>query len=322
MIVPERFHNTHSNLRQEYPSCPQAGGEGPALACMGASFLPPSSRTAPTYLTAPPKVKTPLPNTAKLRANFALCVATTVLSILLTNALRRRSAAEPQLAKLAATDGLTGLSNRRHFDETLDSEWRRALRLVAQFVEQGATATDDNRPEFQKMIERACDDDHPYDVIVVYAFSRSFAMLHHGTYICSLKAGVRPASITHQLGDDPAQVMMRQIIGLFDEYQSRENGKHVRKAMVENARQGFYNGSPILLGYKTVEVDKRGARIKKKLAIDAVEAETVKLIFRLYRQGDGTSGPLGVKNLTTWLNSVATAPAAVPASGSQPSTGF
>jgi hypothetical protein len=44
------------------------------------------------------------------------------------------------------------------------------------------------------------------------------------------------------------------------------------------------------------------ARIKKKLAIDAVEAETVKLIFRLYRQGDGTSGPLGVKNLTSWLN--------------------
>jgi site-specific DNA recombinase len=114
------------------------------------------------------------------------------------------------------------------------------------------------------------------------------------------KAGVRLVSITQELGDDPAQVMMRQIIGLFDEYQSRENGKHVRKAMVENARQGFYNGSPVPLGYKTVEVDKRGARIKKKLAVDPVEAETVKLIFRLYRQGDGTSGPLGVKNLTSW----------------------
>ncbi|CAN0394367.1 unnamed protein product, partial [Phaeothamnion confervicola] len=96
--------------------------------------------------------------------------------------------------------------------------------------------------------------------------------------------------------------MMRQIIGLFDEYQSRENGKHVRKAMIENAQQGFYNGSPVPLGYKAVEVEKRGIRIKKKLAIDPVEAETVRLIFRLYREGDGTSGPLGVKKVASWLN--------------------
>ncbi|HAP46015.1 MAG TPA: recombinase family protein [Afipia sp.] len=181
---------------------------------------------------------------------------------------------------------------------------RKGWHLAAEFVEQGATATDDNRPEFQKMIERACDDDHPYDVIVVYAFSRFFRDgFTMEMYIRKLaKAGVRLVSITQELGDDPAQVMMRQIIGLFDEYQSRENGKHVRKAMVENARQGFYNGSPVPLGYKTIEVEKRGARIKKKLAIDVVEAETVKVIFRLYRQGDGTSGPLGVKSLTSWLN--------------------
>ena len=180
---------------------------------------------------------------------------------------------------------------------------RKHWEMVAQFVEQGATATDDNRPEFQKMIERACDDDHPYDVIVVYAFSRFFRdNFTMEMYIRKLaKADVRLVSVTQELGDDPAQVMMRQIIGLFDEYQSRENGKHVRKAMVENARQGFYNGSPVPLGYKTVEVDKR-ARIKKRLAVDPVEAETVKLIFRLYRLGDGTSGPLGVKSLTSWLN--------------------
>jgi hypothetical protein len=31
---------------------------------------------------------------------------------------------------------------------------RKGWHLAAEFVEQGATATDDNRPEFQKMIER------------------------------------------------------------------------------------------------------------------------------------------------------------------------
>jgi DNA invertase Pin-like site-specific DNA recombinase len=38
-------------------------------------------------------------------------------------------------------------------------------------------------------------------------------------------------------------VMMRQIMALFDEYQSKENAKHVMRALKENARQGFWNGS-------------------------------------------------------------------------------
>jgi diguanylate cyclase (GGDEF)-like protein/PAS domain S-box-containing protein len=37
-------------------------------------------------------------------------------------------AANAQLVAMAATDSLTNLSNRRRFDETLDREWRRAMR--------------------------------------------------------------------------------------------------------------------------------------------------------------------------------------------------
>ena len=96
--------------------------------------------------------------------------------------------------------------------------------------------------------------------------------------------------------------MMRQVIALFDEYQSRENGKHVKRAMAENARQGFHNGSPVALGYTAQEVERRGNRVKKKLVIDPVEAETVKLIFNLYQWGDKQSGPLGIKAIATYLN--------------------
>jgi site-specific DNA recombinase len=56
------------------------------------------------------------------------------------------------------------------------------------------------------------------------------------------------------------------------------------------------------LGYKLVEAEKRGAKIKKKLDIDPVETETVRLIFKLYLHGDGTSGALGVKEVVKWLN--------------------
>ena len=51
-----------------------------------------------------------------------------------------------------------------------------------------------------------------------------------------------------------------------------------------------------------VAAEQRGAKTKKRLAIDPVEAEVVRLMFRLFTEGDGASGPLGVKALTCWLN--------------------
>src|SRR5882724_11455563 len=51
-----------------------------------------------------------------------------VLAWFLLRELNWHSAAEQNLATLASTDGLTGLSNRWHFDETIRREWRRARR--------------------------------------------------------------------------------------------------------------------------------------------------------------------------------------------------
>ena len=154
------------------------------------------------------------------------------------------------------------------------------------------------------MIERACDGERPFDVIVVHSFSRFFRdAFGLEFYVRKLaKHGVRLLSITQELGDDPAQVMMRQVIALFDEYQSKENAKHVLRSMKENARQGYWNGSKPPFGYRAVEVERRGSRIKKRLLIDPVEAETVRLIFRLFLEGDRGSGPLGVKSIAVWLN--------------------
>ena len=56
------------------------------------------------------------------------------------------------------------------------------------------------------------------------------------------------------------------------------------------------------LGYRLVEADTRGTKVKKKLDVDPVEAETVRLVFKLYLHGDGQSGALGVKEVVKWLN--------------------
>jgi site-specific DNA recombinase len=178
--------------------------------------------------------------------------------------------------------------------------------VTAEFVEAGASATDDRRAVFQQMIERACDGENAFDVIVVHSYSRFFReAFEQEFYLRKLaKHNVKVISITQPVGDEsePVQAMMRKVIALFDEYQSRENAKHVIRSMKENARQGFWNGSTVPLGYRLVEVERRGIKIKKKLEVDPVEAEYIKLIYKLYLYGDGTSGALGIKEVVKWLN--------------------
>lgn len=96
--------------------------------------------------------------------------------------------------------------------------------------------------------------------------------------------------------------MMRQIMALFDEYQSKENAKHTLRAMRENARQGFWNGLRPPFGYCVVAAEMRGARTKKKLEVDPAQAEHVRLMFRLVRIGDGQRGPLGANLIADYLH--------------------
>jgi DNA invertase Pin-like site-specific DNA recombinase len=108
--------------------------------------------------------------------------------------------------------------------------------VAAEFVEPGASATDDRRPVFQRMLEEAASPDRRFDVICVHAFSRFY---RNGaemelTIRKLRKQGVEVVSVTQPTGDDPSQELMRQIIGIFDEYTSRENGKNVVRSMRES----------------------------------------------------------------------------------------
>ncbi len=168
---------------------------------------------------------------------------------------------------------------------------RRGWTIVAAFVEPGVSATDDRRPEFLRMIEMATGQDEPVDVILVHSLSRfSRDQFIAETYIRALrKAGVEVVSITQDFSRDNSGEMARKLFSVFDEYSSRENAKHTRRAMRENARQGFWNGSPPPLGYKTVEAERRGQKIKKVLAIDEDTAPIVRRIFDLYLGVEGPS---------------------------------
>ncbi len=221
-------------------------------------------------------------------------------------------AEEPQ-TKRAALYLRVSTDRQAKADLSIPDQRRQALKFCAargwevaiEFVEPGASGTDDRRPELQRLLDMATTGGSPFDVVIVHSFSRfardHFALEYHVRRL--RKNGVRLVSITQELGDDPMSVMVRQVFALFDEYQSKENAKHTLRAMQENARQGFWNGSKAPYGYSIIAAEQRGLKTKKRLAVDPVEAEVVRLIFKLCRYGDGSTGPMGVKALTSWLNS-------------------
>lgn len=161
--------------------------------------------------------------------------------------------------------------------------------VVADFIELGASATDDKRPVFQQMISDALQKPHTFDAIIIHSLSRFFRdAIQFGLYERKLsKNKVRVISITQQTSDDSAGEMMRRIISTFDEYQSKENSKHTSRAMRENARQGYFNGSKPPFGYSSVSTEVTGARgrNKKKLEINEAEAHIVRTIYDFYLFG-------------------------------------
>lgn len=58
----------------------------------------------------------------------ALGLIACLLMLVLAHEMKKRAGMEEEMARLAMTDGLTGLANRRRFDIVIDKEWQRAQR--------------------------------------------------------------------------------------------------------------------------------------------------------------------------------------------------
>jgi len=70
--------------------------------------------------------------------------------------------------------------------------------------------------------------------------------------------------------------------------------------MLENARQGFWNGSQTPFGYEAVVRERRGQKLKKVLANQGNEAAVVRRMFDLALGRSGMS--LGIKAIVSELN--------------------
>ena len=188
------------------------------------------------------------------------------------------------------------------------NEWAKANGhlVVQEYIEPGASATDDKRPVFQKMIADAMLKPPAFESIIIHSLSRFFRDgIEFGVYERKLaKNKVKVISITQPTSDDAGGEMMRRIINLFDEHQSKEISKHVSRCMKENARQGYFNGSKPPFGYQAIVTDIAGSRgrHKKKLAINEAEAGIVRQMYDWYLHGlEGRV--LGCKEIVKHLTS-------------------
>jgi DNA invertase Pin-like site-specific DNA recombinase len=123
------------------------------------------------------------------------------------------------------------------------------------YVEPGASARDDNRPVFQEMIADGLRKKPPFNVILTLTTSRFFRGVTQAR-LCKhrlAKNGVKVLAIHQEVTDDPMGGFVEGIFELIDQYESDINGFHTLRAMKENARKGFFNGSRPKYGFMTTE---------------------------------------------------------------------
>lgn len=149
--------------------------------------------------------------------------------------------------------------------------------IVGNYIDRALTGTNDNRPEFKKMIEDS--NKKIFDIVLVYQFDR-FARNRYdsATYKSKLKKnGVRVVSAKENISEDASGVLMESVLEGMAEYYSVELSQKVKRGMNINAEKCLYIGGIPPLGYK---IDN-----EKRFQINEETAPIVKEIFDLYVKG-------------------------------------
>lgn len=120
------------------------------------------------------------------------------------------------------------------------------------FIENGISGKKaDKRPEFKRMIALAKSKEHPFDVIIVWKFSRFARNQEESIVYKSMlkKANVDVVSVSEPVIDGPFGSLIERIIEWMDEYYSIRLSGEVIRGMTEKALRGGYNAQPPL-GYR------------------------------------------------------------------------
>ena len=128
--------------------------------------------------------------------------------------------------------------------------------IARQFVDEAESGRIADRPQFRKMIEEGSQPNAPFQVILVWKFSRFTRKREHAVAFKSMlrRKGIRVVSITEQADDTPTGRLLEAIIESVDEFYSENLGQEVTRGMREAASRGFFLGSRAPFGYKRIKV--------------------------------------------------------------------
>lgn len=155
---------------------------------------------------------------------------------------------------------------------------RKGYVLVDSYPDEARTATNDNRPNFQRMI--ADSEKNLFDVVVVHKLDR-FARDRYDSafYKRTLKKnGVRLESVLEHLDNSPESIILESVLEGMAEYYSRNLARETRKGLLENATSGRHTGGRPPYGYKVNPET-------LKLQIDEKTAPAVRLYFESIAAG-------------------------------------
>ena len=138
----------------------------------------------------------------------------------------------------------------------------------------------EKRPAFMKMIATSKAKPKPFDVILVWKYSRFARNREDSVVYKSMlrkQCGVEVISISEQLGEDKTSMLIEAMLEAMDEYYSINLGEEVKRGMLEKVERGGCVASPAY-GYDIVN---------GKYVINELEAENVKYIFNQFINGVG-----------------------------------
>lgn len=105
----------------------------------------------------------------------------------------------------------------------------------------------DKRLEFQRMIANAKKKPKPFDIILVYDFSR-FARNRQDSIIYKAllrkQLGIDIISITQPLSNDNTSIISEAMLEAFDEYYSANLSQNSKRGKLEKAERGEHQGNP------------------------------------------------------------------------------
>lgn len=144
------------------------------------------------------------------------------------------------------------------------------------FMESVSGRNAQKRHEFQRMISLAKSPEHPFDVIIVWKYSRFARNQEESIVYKSMlrKDGVEVVSVSEPLVDGPFGSLIERIIEWMDEYYSIRLSGEVMRGMKEKALRQGYQTSPCL-GYDAVGGG-------KPFVINEDEFRIVEFIFDQY----------------------------------------